>query len=88
MKLRKDQLAPWGKELYIANTGDWKEERPVIQEESCKNCGVCWLVCPTSCIRFEEGSGFRIELAFCKGCGLCAEECPLGAIRMEREERN
>jgi len=86
MKLKKDQIAPWGKELFIIQTGEWRAERPVLNIRRCQHCGCCWLVCPTSSIR-EKRDRFQIDLTFCKGCGLCSEECKFGAIHMEREEK-
>ena len=85
MKLNKDEITAWARDLLVLNTGDWRSERPILDRERCQHCGQCWLVCPTRSIHLEEGLGFQVDLAFCKGCGLCAEECSFGAISMERE---
>jgi len=87
MKLKKDQIAPWGKELLVIQTGEWRSERPILNRRRCNHCGQCWIVCPTFCIHAKEGAGFEIDLSFCKGCGLCAKECMFGAIHMEREQK-
>ena len=86
MKLKKEQIAPWGKELLVIQTGEWRSERAVLDPRKCQVCGQCWLVCPAFCVR-ERDSAYQIDLAFCKGCGMCANECRFGAIRMEREQK-
>ncbi len=86
MKLKPDQIAPWGKELLIIETGEWRSERPVLDPGRCHLCGQCWVACPGFCIQ-EQESTLQINLRFCKGCGLCARECGFGAIHMEREQK-
>lgn len=67
-------------------TGSWRDQRPVIQVDSCKACGICREVCPDSSVYESEGRYF-IDYDYCKGCGLCAHECPAGCIEMAREEK-
>lgn len=67
-------------------TGTWRDQRPVIDEHLCKNCGICEMVCPDSAVRREEPL-FLIDYDYCKGCGLCAYECPADAIEMTLEEK-
>ena len=50
-------------------TGDWRSMKPVWDEEKCKQCGLCFAVCPENC----------------KGCGVCAQVCPFKAIEMKVE---
>jgi pyruvate ferredoxin oxidoreductase delta subunit len=64
-------------------TGGWRTQRPVIDPEKCKACGMCWVYCPDAAL--IPGSPYRIDYRYCKGCGVCANECPFGAIRMEDE---
>ena len=64
-------------------TGAWRTFRPVRDEESCNQCGLCWLYCPDSCI---DPDTFDVDLDYCKGCGICATECRPGSIKMERED--
>ena len=66
-------------------TGSWRSMRPVIDEEKCTGCGICWKFCPEACIRPDEKP--KIDLDYCKGCGICQEECPAGAISFVEEER-
>ena len=65
-------------------TGLWRTFRPVLDQEKCKKCGICWLYCPDSAISREEG--FTIDYTFCKGCGICSVECKFGSITMVPED--
>lgn len=76
--------APVGRELYIVPTGDWRTQRPVIDYDRCRDCGLCTLYCPTCSIRRGDDR-FVIDLTYCKGCGICAQECPNDAIVMVEE---
>jgi len=67
-------------------TGSWRTIRPIVDQETCINCGICWKVCPDVAI-FVEDEGAVVDYDFCKGCGICAEECPVDAIEMEKEEK-
>jgi pyruvate ferredoxin oxidoreductase delta subunit len=67
-------------------TGYWRDQRPVIQFESCKVCGICREVCPDSAVYESQGQYF-IDYDYCKGCGLCAYECPANCIEMSPEEK-
>jgi pyruvate ferredoxin oxidoreductase delta subunit len=87
MRLKPGQVAPWGKDLIVVQTGDWRSERPLFDPGRCQHCGQCWLICPTRSIQREEGVEFHIDLTFCKGCGLCASECRFKAICMIREQK-
>ena len=67
-------------------TGDWRTEKPVLDPDKCIHCMFCWIYCPDSSIKVEDGkmTGFLYE--YCKGCGICAYVSPTKAIKMEREE--
>ena len=67
-------------------TGTWRILRPVIHEERCVKCGLCWLHCPENVISWEPGKVPRIDLTYCKGCGVCSTVCPRKAIEMVLEE--
>jgi len=67
-------------------TGNWRDQRPVIDHESCKACGICREVCPDSSVHVKE-KVYCIDYDYCKGCGLCASECPAGCIEMIPEEK-
>ena len=67
------------------HTGDWRSCLPVIQEERCIQCGLCWAFCPDAAQIQKPDGYFSVDLDYCKGCGICAMECPTGAIHMEKE---
>ena len=52
-------------------TGEWRTATPVFDEEKCKQCLLCFPVCPDSSIPVKDGSG------------ICAKVCPFGAITMK-----
>jgi 2-oxoacid:acceptor oxidoreductase delta subunit (pyruvate/2-ketoisovalerate family) len=72
------------KEPLCLPTGTWRTTRPILNQEKCVYCGLCYLYCPPQCIGVAEDH-FPIDLEFCKGCGICAKECPTKAIVMVPE---
>jgi len=68
-------------------TGDWRSMRPVYNTEKCKQCGLCFPVCPENAIPVDKETCNRTDFDFdyCKGCGVCAKVCPFGAITMVEE---
>lgn len=81
------------------HTGEWTSVKPSINQEKCKKCGRCQMVCPDSAIQTHvidnarmEGPGtkspaldkmYQVDVDHCKGCGICAYNCPFDAISME-----
>jgi pyruvate ferredoxin oxidoreductase delta subunit len=66
------------------HTGDWRSEKPVFKKENCKQCMLCFPVCPDSAIVLDaKGSMVGIDFNYCKGCLVCKEVCPFGAIEKE-----
>lgn len=67
-------------------TGSWRDQRPLIDLDLCKACGICEEVCPDNAV-YTEDEIYYINYEYCKGCGLCAHECPVDAIEMVPEEK-
>jgi len=66
-------------------TGAWRSYRAIWDEEKCKQCLKCYLLCPDIAIKVEDEKMTGIDLDYCKGCGICAEACPFSAIEMKAE---
>lgn len=67
-------------------TGSWRSYRPEFIAEKCKQCGLCYPVCPDNSIPVKpDGTREDFDFDFCKGCGVCAKACPFGAIVMKEE---
>ncbi len=67
-------------------TGDWRSVRPVFLHDKCKQCGLCFPVCPDDAIpvnKEQKREDFNFD--YCKGCGVCAKVCPFDAIEMKEE---
>ena len=78
---------PWSDakvEIMCSDTGGWRSERPVVDEEKCILCGFCAIYCPIQIMKLQSDL-FHTDLDFCKGCGICAQECPTNAITMVSE---
>lgn len=84
-------------DIYSDDKSGWRFQRPVIDNEKCIRCRLCYLYCPDSAIieadePFTTKSGkkyaitYKFDYTFCKGCGICASECPTKAIVMVPEE--
>jgi pyruvate ferredoxin oxidoreductase delta subunit len=66
-------------------TGGWRADKPIWSSEKCKQCMLCFPVCPDSSIEVADKKMSGIDYDHCKGCGVCAAVCPFGAIEMEPE---
>lgn len=96
MEINKDstweEITPGGTIYDAGNsrefkTGDWRSERPVFYPELCKQCGLCFPVCPDDAIPVgKDMKRLDFNYDYCKGCGICAKVCPFGAIIMEEEK--
>ncbi|MCK4593813.1 4Fe-4S binding protein [bacterium] len=71
--------------MLVNETGSWRNIYPIIDNEACTQCGICWKFCPDMSIN-EDSEGYPVvDLVYCKGCGVCAAECPKGCIEMVEE---
>jgi 2-oxoacid:acceptor oxidoreductase delta subunit (pyruvate/2-ketoisovalerate family) len=68
-------------------TGNYRMQRPVVDQEACSACRTCWAACPDSCMAVDPKGDVKvsINLDFCKGCGICWQVCPLGCITPKEE---
>jgi len=66
----------------------------VIDEDRCKGCGLCTIVCPKKLVSLSDlpnSTGYTVavfsEPTKCTGCALCAEICPDVAIMVFKERQ-
>ena len=85
MKLTKGAVVEGGTSLNY-KTGNWRDQRPEIDQELCNHCGKCRDVCPDDAVRLNDDR-YEIDYDFCKGCGICAYECKAEAIKILPEEK-
>ena len=97
MSVEINKETPWqdltpGGTIYDAGnakefkTGDWRSMKPVFHSELCKQCGLCFPVCPDDAIPVNKDlKREEFDFDFCKGCGVCAKVCPFKAIEMKEE---
>lgn len=94
--IRGEALYPWpeveiGCDVHTPGnsreflTGNWRTSGfPLMNEEKCIACGICWIICPE--IAFEKSDDcYRWSGDYCKGCGICVATCPKKALSMEEE---
>ena len=55
--------------------------------DACTACGLCMDICPTRCIRPDDG-GRPLWAGACKFCLACLRHCPAEAIRYRRDTLN
>ena len=71
-------------EDFLTNQ-DWRNHKPVWDQDQCVQCGICYLFCPDGAISLNEDGYYEADLQYCKGCGLCSRQCPARCITMEDE---
>lgn len=64
-------------------TGDWRSQKPIWIQENCKQCGLCWPVCPDDAIPVKDQKRCDFNYDACKGCMVCFKVCPFKAIEKE-----
>ena len=72
----------------LFKTGDWRSMKPIWLQEKCKQCLLCYPVCPdTSILVNAEGKRIDFDYDHCKGCGVCVKVCPFKAIDFVEESK-
>ncbi len=65
----------------LIKTGEWRSMKPIWIQDKCKQCLLCFPVCPDSSIPVNsEGNREEFDYDHCKGCGICVKVCPFKAI--------
>jgi pyruvate ferredoxin oxidoreductase delta subunit len=79
-------VIPYAGNAELFKTGDWRSMKPIWLVEKCKQCLLCYPVCPdTSILINEEGKRTDFDYDHCKGCGVCVKVCPFKAIDFVEE---
>ena len=68
-------------------TGSCRSMKPVFLADKCKQCGLCFPVCPDDAIPVgpdQKRGDFNYDA--CKGCAVCAKVCPFQAIEMHSND--
>jgi pyruvate ferredoxin oxidoreductase gamma subunit len=66
-------------------TGAWRILRPVVDEDTCTQCGLCRIYCPEGAIDMNTKGFPTVDLLHCKGCLICMVQCPAHAIQARPE---
>ena len=53
MKLTTGAVVKGGTALNY-KTGNWRDQRPIIDQELCKKCGICKDVCPDDSVNVKD----------------------------------
>ena len=80
---KKSNLLKFDKNLFEADmVAMYSIDNGVINPdaEKCKDCRLCFPVCPDSSIVLKDGKMAGIDYDHCKGCGICCNVCPFGAL--------
>lgn len=74
-------VMPFAGNAELFKTGDWRSMKPIWLQDKCKQCLLCYPVCPDTSILIDA-NGKRTDFDFdhCKGCGVCVKVCPFKAI--------
>lgn len=67
--------------VSVGISGDPHITKAYIDQDKCKKCGKCKIVCPHNAI--IELDKYKVKKERCLGCTICAKSCPHNAITME-----
>jgi MinD superfamily P-loop ATPase len=56
------------------------KDKPLINEEKCRHCGLCVSVCTCGALKIVGDSVKAVEVDECGWCTMCELVCPSGAI--------
>lgn len=84
LEFMKGLKGPYSAKIVDENTGIWRKDRPVINNDLCIKCNICATYCPIGAIEKQEI--MVIDYDYCKGCGICEEVCPKKAIDLVNEK--
>jgi 2-oxoacid:acceptor oxidoreductase delta subunit (pyruvate/2-ketoisovalerate family) len=65
----------------------WRDNKPVWNQEICFKCGICYLSCPDAAIVLVDDGYYDVDGDRCKGCGVCEQACINNAIDMSPEKK-
>lgn len=72
----------------LFKTGDWRSMKPIWIKDNCKQCLLCYPVCPDTSILIDaNGKRTDFDYDHCKGCGICFKVCPFKAIEFVDENK-
>ncbi len=54
-----------------------RTNRPLMDFNKCRQCGLCWLHCPDSAFDIMPDGLYNTNLEYCNGCGICVAICPV-----------
>jgi len=69
--------------VSVGISGDPHITKAYIDQDKCKKCGKCKVVCPHDAI--IELDKYKVKKSRCLGCTQCAKSCPHNAITMESQ---
>lgn len=57
---------------------------PFINKNKCRQCGLCFNICPTKTIVRHKNGSFEVKVKDCIHCFCCHEVCPYKAITLHK----
>lgn len=80
------ERVPYTTSENARKTGEWRFNKPILDDDACIVCDQCVEFCPDAAIKTAEREDtVVVDYDFCKGCGICEQVCPVDAFQMEVE---